>query len=228
MNLLPKMRTPGFSLLTIIMVVGVMSFPTAGMADITCCIAQNGAPCVNVCYVTDLTCADITIGFLITSCTDMINGGGGGGGAGGLLENINVLYDGQVNIGNGPFPGTVDLISTELTQFLVTRPVSPHGSLDQSVQVLGVTGVGDVYVTDVPIAGLDRFDSGDLVIQATQGGMEITGPLDGSSSGRMAGGDVTLSVSLIDRSSSKTVISTIDTPVNYSDYPWTYVGDGAV
>jgi hypothetical protein len=227
MNPIANIRRSTLGLLSILLLLGTVVTPQMASADITCCIFQNGAPCVNVCYVTDLTCADINVGFLITSCTDMIaNGGGGGGGA--LLENINALYDGQVNIGNGPIAGTVDLIATELTQFFVTRPVSPHNNLDQTVEILGISLAGEVYVAEVPTGGLDRFVGGDLVIQSTRGGMGISEPLNSESSGRMAIGDITLSVSQIDRTDNETVLSSTDTPVIFSDLVWTYVGGGAV
>lgn len=217
-------------LFTIAFLAGAVSLPQLAMADITCCIFQNGAPCVNVCYVTDLTCADITIGFMIQSCTDMIaNGGGGGAGTGGaVLENIHTQYDGQVNIGNGPFSGTVELASAELNQFFITRPVSPHENLDQSVQVLGITATGELYLANVPTAGLDRFAGGDLVIQATRGSMEISAPLTSDYSGRMAAGDITLTVAQIDRTDNMTVLSAMDTAVNFSDLVWTFVDTGVV
>lgn len=224
MQTIAKIKSSGIGFLTIIILLGAITFPQLAMADITCCIFQNGAPCVNVCYVTDLTCDDITIGFMIQSCTDMIANGGGGG----VLVGISPLYDGQVDIGNGPFPGSVDLIATELTQFFVTRPVSPHENLDQTIQILGITSVGDVYVANVPTAGLDRFAGGDLVIQATRGGMEISAPLTSDYSGRTAVGDLTLSVSQIDRSDNATVLSSTDTAVNFSNLAWTFVGGGAV
>jgi len=224
-----KLTIPGRTFLLGSLLVFALSFPLGAKADVTCCVFQNnGGPCVNICYVTDLTCADITIGFLIQSCTDMIAGGGGSGGGVGVLEEIHELFDGQVNIGDGPFPGAVDLPSTMLESFVFTRPVVAHDNLDQSIQVLGFDAIGNIYRADVPTAGLDRFASGDLVIQATLGGAEIPNPLDGNMSGRMAISDVTLSVSTIDRVDNTTVLDTQDTPVGFSNLVWSYVGEGAV
>jgi len=58
--------------------------------------------------------------------------------------------------------------------------------------------------------------------------MEISTPLTGDYSGRMAIGDITLSVSQIDRSDDETVLSSLDTAVNFADQAWAYVGGGAV
>ncbi len=198
---------------------------TAG-ADVTCCINyNNGQPCVSTCYVTDLTCADITIGFIIQSCSD--NPIAGGGGTGNLTGTL-ATFDGQVNIGDGPFAGTVDVGPTQLTDFFFTRPVSLHSNLDQFIQVLGIDAGGNVYRADVPTAGLNKFANGDLVIQATRNGLEIFSPLEAVLSGRVATGDVTLTVAVIDRLDNTTALSFDYTPVTFSSLNWTFVGGGAV
>jgi len=204
--------------------------PAAVWADVTCCISHNdGLPCVSTCYVTDLTCADITIGAIIRSCQDMVFGGGIGGATGsGMLSGISPAFDGQVNIGDGPLPGTVDIIASVLQDFYFTRPVSPHINLDQFIQVLGIDAGGNIYRADVPTAGLNRFGSGDLVIQVTRAGQTIYSPFEAVPTGQLATGDYTISVATIDRTNNITPLSFDYTPVTLANLAWTLVGSGAV
>ncbi len=180
------------TLLGLALVASTLTLAQPARANLWGCLFANPG-CTWVYYQTDLTCADITTSNIgIQQCVDAPIAQGGGVGLPGTLQGISPEYNGLVNLGGGPFPGSIQYNGITLDNFVVTRPFDPVDGVDPVFYILAFDWQGNVYQMRVGPDMLEK--AGNYALQATPGGNPIISPLDGTSLIRQAGGDVSVSL----------------------------------
>jgi hypothetical protein len=205
--------------------------PHAASADLWGCVFTNGAPCTWICFETDLTCADITITNTgVQQCVDCPIAPGGGVGLPGALAAVHPDFDGQINLGSGPFPGTVAFQGRILHDFIITRPIGAVLNGGPLVRALAFDDEGNIYTALPPTSAVAGYDPDlhDCAVQATRLGEPLLDPFDASPLGTVATGDVTLSVHVFAAGDGSSPVSASFFDVDFAGLAWSYYGSGAV
>ena len=211
------------------LLVFALAAPQSANALWGCLFANPG--CNWVYYDTELTCADITLSSIgIQACVDDPAAPGGGTGQPGALVGIHPDFDGGPNIGEGPFPGTIEANGRTLDNFIVTRPIGSVVGEDPIATVLAFDASGNIFrIRQRPDLLTAEWDALiDAAIQVTPGGEEILSPFDFKPTGRVAGGDITVSLHLFEAGDGSMPAGEQHWEITFAEQAWDYYGSGAV
>ena len=214
-------------ILTVALVAGLLAAPAR--ADVNLCLNCCGnTELIYQCYETELTCDDIEIGPIIRDCDQLSLAGGGSGGFGpGVVDGLHPDVDGQSVLGRPSFDGTATGPSGSLSDFVVLWETRDTFETGRRAQVVARDASGALFWSEFDVAGTERRSDADLVITGTPAGEEVQGAFDLAPTGRIASGDMTVTVTVVvvnDPPTAKaTVLDVLHTDVLFDDLQWTFL-----